>query len=706
VRSSFETLMERVADGVGAATGVDELRRVVARAEVHAADDERVSLDDVERALSDLGLRARLQEGTVSELLASVGPEHPVIAFDLEGEWVVVVTRRGRSVMVETSDVAEPRSVSRDELAKRLAGDQRMAVRWLAVTPPSLLGRSTRGATIPDGEHPMSPWRRLRRLVIRERQDVVVAIIYAAGAGLFTLATPIAVQALVNTVAFGTLLQPVLVLTILLLAGLAFAGVLRALQAWVVEMLQRRVFLQLVDDLSHRLPRVPAAAFDRAHGPELVNRFFDIFTIQKAASSLLINGLEVVLTASVGMLVLAFYHPLLLAFDVVLLAIIAGILFGLGRGATHTAVAESKAKYEVASWLEEIARHPAAFKLAGGPGLARDRSDALAAEYLKRRQDHFRVVFRQLVGALSLHAFASAGILGIGGFLVIDRQLTLGQLVAAELIVTMVVASFAKIGKHLERTYDLLAALDKVGQLVDLPIEAAGSAVCTAESERGARVGVSGLSHGFAAGSPLLDDVSFELEPGDRVALRGRSGTGLSTLVDLLLGLRRADAGRVIIDGIHLDDLDREDLRSRVALVRGDEVVAGTIFDNIAFGRRDVDVTRARQALERVGLAEDVARLEGGIHTRLMPGGAPLSRGQALRLVLARAVVDDPSLLIVDGALDGLAPETREKAFDTLLAEDAPWTLLVVTNNDEVTSRMRRVLVVNDGKLVEREKVG
>ncbi len=449
---------------------------------------------------------------------------------------------------------------------------------------------------------------------------------------------------------------------------------------------------------------MPVGGFGAHHGPELVNRFFDIFTIQKAASSLLINGLEVALTATVGMLVLAFYHPLLLAFDVILIMLILGILFGLGRGATTTAVAESKAKYEVASWLEEIARHPAAFKLAGGPALARDRADSLAAEYLGRRHRHFRVVFRQLVGALSLHAFASAGILGIGGFLVIDRQLTLGQLVAAELIVTMVVASFAKIGKHLERGYDLLAALDKVGLLVDLPVETEGTAFCEVESDEGARVEARGLSHAFTGGAKLLDDADLELAPGDRVALRGKSGAGLSTLADILLGLRDVDAGVVAIDGVHLEDLDREDLRARAALVRGDEVVAGTIFDNVAFGRRDVTVTEARAALGAVGLAADVARFDDGIHTRLMPGGAPLSRSQALRLVLARAIVGKPALLVVDGALDGLDPSTREAAFATLLEPDAPWTLLVITNNDAVAGRMDRVVTVDAGRLVESDE--
>ncbi len=671
-RDWLQTLLERVADRAGATPTLEAIRRAVTRAERWM---EAHPLTTVERAVTDLGLRARMFEGTVADLRASVGPEHPAVAVDDSGGWILVVGRQGFGTEVETWASAEPRVLSRDGLHALLPEDAAGTIRWLAIDPPSLLPANDG----PTSSHPTSPWLRLQRLVTRERQDIVVVLLYAVGAGLLTLATPIAVQALVNTVAFGTLLQPVLVLSVLLLAGLAFAGVLRALQAWVVEILQRRIFVSLVDDLSHRLPRVSLSAFSRAHGPELLNRFFDVFTIQKAASSLLIGGLEVVLTAAVGMLVLAFYHPLLLAFDVILILLVCVILFGLGRGATHTAVAESKAKYAVAGWLEEVARHPATFKLAGGPALARDRADVLAADYIQSRERHFRVVFRQLVGALSLHAFASAGILGIGGFLVIDRQLTLGQLVAAELIVTMVVASFAKVGKHLETVYDLLAALEKIGRLVDLPMESGGSAPCVANDPRGARVETRELA----------------LAPGDRALLVDRDA-GQSPIVDAILGLHRDGDRRVNIDGVDLDDLDAEGLRARAALVRGADVVAGTVFDNVAFGRRGVDVTRARAALDRVGLGEEVSRLEDGIHTRLMPGGAPLSPSHALRLVVARAVAGDPALLVIDGALDGLDAETCEELLGVLLAEDATWTLLVVTHSETLAQQIDRVRVMKD----------
>lgn len=656
------------------------------------------------RAAEDLGLHYAMLEGTVAQAAEAVGPEHPVITVSPEGEWLLITDRIGRRLEVERGRKLEAQSMSRGDFASIVDPQHAGSIVWVAIDPPGRLGsgESIGGEGSDDPPAP-SPWARLRGLMRQERHDILVTLIYAIGVGVLTLATPIAVQALVNTVAFGTLLQPLAVLTALLLIGLGFAAVLRALQAWVVEVLQRRLFLRLVNDLSFRLPRVELSAFDRAHGPELVNRFFDLFTIQKAASSLLIGGLETVLAATVGMVVLAFYHPLLLAFDVLLLMIVIAILFGLGRGATKSAVKESKAKYEVASWLEEVARHPAAFKLAGGPALARERADQLAAGYLSKRKKHFRVVFRQLVGALTLQAFASAGILGIGGWLVIERQLTLGQLVAAELIVTMVVASFAKVGKHLETTYDMLAALDKVGVLIDLPLEPNRPVAKLHCQPGGAAVRARGLSFGFEGRDRLFEDLDLDLAPGDRMVVSGRSGSGRSALVDVMLGLRKPDEGRVEIDGYDLSDLDRRELRERTALVRGSEIVVGTLEENVAFGRRTVDLQKVRDALRAVDLLDEVARLPDGLRTRIMPDGSPLSRGQAARLVLARAIAGEPSLLVIDGALDALDPDTRAKALDVVFAPDAPWTLMVITDDPAVKSRCARSLTLTDARVYTEE---
>lgn len=703
--SSWEPLLRRIDEAVHLEADPDVIRAIAERAAHPGTGDvaERAVL-----ACTELGLHTLVLTANVAEVSSSVGPDHPVIGWDSDGQWLLITDRRGRSVELRRPGRSQPIWVSRGELEAILGPDT--AGVWVAVDPPGLLQPpgSPHGPSSSTGEGSPptpSPWRRLRLLIRQERHDVLVVLIYAIGVGVLTLASPIAVQAVVNTVAFGTVLQPLAVLTALLLIGLSFAGILRALQAWVVEVLQRRLFLRLVNDLSLRLPRVELAAFDRAHGPELVNRFFDIFTIQKAAASLLIDGLQIILTAAVGLLVLAFYHPLLLAFDVLLLTLVLIIVFGLGRGAAKTAVKESKSKYLVASWLEEVARHPAAFKLAGGPSLARRRADELAGGYLQNRRKHFVIVYRQLVGALALQAFASAGTLGIGGWLVIERQLTLGQLVAAELIVTMVVASFSKIGKHLETTYDLLAALDKVGQLTDLPLEPVRpTSHMPASSPRGARLEAKGLVFGFS-GAPLFSDADLRIAAGERVVLTGRSGAGRSALVDVLLGLREPDGGLIEIDGFDLAAIDRHELRARTALVRGGELVVGSIADNVAFGRSEIDAHEVREALRAVGLMDEVSGLPDGLDTRLMPDGSPLSRGQAARLVLARAVAGRPALLVIDGALDALDPFTRAKVLDTVFAPDAPWTLLVITDDPGVQARCARTLAIVDGRLGEPESL-
>lgn len=678
--------------------------RIGAAARV-ALDTEGSWNDRASAACAHLGVRTRLFKGTVAQAVRAVGPEHPVVgAIPSRQGWVLMSDKRGRSVQTVTLADPTERWLRVGQIAMMVDPESLGPVEWVVVEPLGLLVDTRPGASKdpdPHHHHP-SPLALLRILMRQERHDLGVVLVYAVGVGLLGLATPIAVQALVGTVAFNTLVQPLVVLALLLLLGLSFGAILRALQAWVVELLQQRIFVRMVSELSHRLPRVRRSVYDEEHGPELVNRFFDIFTIQKAASSLLLGGLEVVLTAAVGMLVLAFYHPLLLALDILLMLAIAVILLVFGRGGTKTAIRESYAKYAMASWLEEVATHRLAFGLPGGTRLARTRADQLAVDYLAARRAHFRVVFRQLIGALALQAVASGAVLGLGGWLVIERQLTLGQLVAAELIVTAVVASFAKLGKHLESSYDLLAAIDKVNHLVNLPLE-----VCGPETRppggaaRRARVVAQDLAFTYGEGEAAVDGVSLSLEAGERIAVGGGSGSGRSTLVELLAGIRQPTGGRVEHDGVDVQDLHRDVLRKQVAIVRRGEWVSGTIAENVSFGRPEIDATDVREALAAVGLLDEVAALPDGLRTVIRRNGAPLSQGQAIRLSIARAIAGAPAFLVIDGALDVLDRDTRLEVADALFKNGAPWTLAIVTADPEVRARCDRSITLVDGTIQE-----
>ncbi|MEJ2541097.1 MAG: ABC transporter ATP-binding protein [Gemmatimonadota bacterium] len=540
-----------------------------------------------------------------------------------------------------------------------------------------------------------SPLRRFYQLLLPERQDLFTVVLFAIFAGVLYLATPLAVDVLVNNLAFGSregvYVQALVILSLGLFGFLCLLGLVRAAQYYVTELIQRRLFVRLTADLVYRLPRVEMGALDQKLGPDLVNRFFDMVTVQKAASLLLLDGLNLVLGAFIGLLILGFYHPFLLLFDLLLVGALALILFGLGIGAVRTSVDESYAKHEVAAWLEQVAMFPYIFRSDGASSLAARRANELASHYLDMRRGHYKIVFRQIVGLLALQALASAGLLGVGGFLVLEGELTLGQLVAAEIIVSAIVGNLASLGKYAESFYDALAAVDKIGYVVDLPVERElGELPQDTLDPRGADVQVSELYFGYDPARPVLQDVNLVLEPGERVAMVGSAGYGASTLLDILYGVRAPQRGAVRIDGVDVRAWDLSRLRGEVALVRGADLVEATVLENVSFGRTEVDRADVEFALSKVGLLDDVDRLSQGLDTPLMVGGRPLSASQRSRLILARAIAGQPRLLLLDEVLENMEPQLLEELSEAVFSRDNPWTLLVASHDPHVLRRCDR----------------
>ncbi len=603
-------------------------------------------MGELEVAVRSLGVHTERFSAPMEVALKAVEGDRILLTLDAQQKPVLLTGVLGGRIRVEYDD-GGAQWLEADRLMERLGIFAGWEHEWLAPEPEVV-------ATKKDA----SPWRKALDLIRSDSRDVGVIAIYAAGVGVLSLALPIAVQVLVNTVAFGTVLQPIVVLSLLLGGGLIFAATLRALQMWVVEIVQRRVFVRLVSALSDRLPRVHVKAFERAHGPELVNRFFDVFTAQKAVASLLLGGIESALTVLVGLVVLAFYHPVLLGLGVLILLSVSLVVFVLGRGAAKSAIIESKQKFAVAGWLEEMTRHLFSLKVAGSESFARARLDTLASDWLDARQHHFRIVFRQILATLGLQVLTSVALLGVGGWLVIERELTIGQLVAAELIVTAVVAALNKLGGKLESAYDLVAAADKLGVLLSLPTERSGGQPLRCVG--GARVVMENVS----TEDGLVSNLDLDLGAEDRLMVRGNPERR-QALTELLFGMREPKAGVVFIDGHDTRDVELTTLRSRVAVVRDPENLPGSIADNLRAAAPKLTSSELWELLEQVGLRDVVQRLPNGLRTEILPSGSPLSRDAALRLTLARALATRPALLVLDGVLDHvqLDPEQREKMF-------------------------------------------
>ena len=336
-----------------------------------------------------------------------------------------------------------------------------------------------------------------------------------------------------------------------------------------------------------------------------------------------------------------------------------------------------------------------------GANLAMQKTNLYVTEYLTYRAKHFRIVMRQIVGSFLLQAVASAVLLGVGGWLVIDRQLTLGQLVAAELVVALVVSGFTKLGKHLETFYDLMAATDKLGYIEDLPVERT-SGEALPRGPQGAAIELRGVAVTAGIRGKLLENVNVRLEPGARAAIVGGTGSGKSMMLDLLYGLKAPREGVVEIDGRDLRDIRLGDLRSQIALVRHPEIFEGTVLENLRLGDENLDTLDARAALEQVGLLNSVSQLPNGINTQLTTGGLPLSPGQRVQLELARALVHRPRLLILDESVDLLddLPE-REPLLDFLFDPKRPWTLIMVSHSQDVLDRCQTVYQLRNRTVVE-----
>ena len=685
--------MEKNGDGLGNSALYREevVRRVVRRiAHVLQLDDfgDRLDLSQSQQTDSweiNIFRNGCRQLGVYTKQLESLSPTqaldivregHVVVIPRTDGSYTILERHVGRNVEITLVDGTQRHlTIPQSEVADLLA-DSNSGV-YMAQRELACASLATHGD---DPHSHLPPLRRFIGLLRLESNDIWTVVLFALVSGVMALATPLAVESLVNVVSWGTYVQPLAVLALILLACLGLAGVLKILQTVVVEIIQRRQFVRIVGDLAHRFPRAKRSFLAKYYPRELANRVFDIMTIQKATAVLLLDGVSLVLTTFLGLLLLAFYHPFLLGFNIVLLMAMISIIWLLGRGGIRTSIDESIAKYEIVHWLQDVISFPGAFKINGGEDLAIEKANNLAAEYLSARESQFRVVIRQVTFAIGLQVAASTALLGLGGWLVIGGQLTLGQLVASELVVTVVVGAFAKAGKTLEKFYDLMAGIDKVGHLLDIPVDGRRGEMLSDTQPASLEWTDLQLSNG----SNQCQVAAGSLEPGKTLALTGNNVNGKSMFVDAVAGMADPPGGVVTIaemDAVKAASAGRGRL---VAVANRIEVFHGSVEENVELGRGGIGHDRVREVLKAVGLWNDIHRLPDGVETVLATDGYPLSHHQCARLMLARALAARPRLLAIDGLLDVIPSNELASVWSSIKKSGAPSTIVVATSDQVV----------------------
>lgn len=539
--------------------------------------------------------------------------------------------------------------------------------------------------------HKIQPRQRLIDLLSLERKDILLIIILMGGVGFINLAIPISVQALINTVTMGSLMKPLLIISFMLFIFLLLAGLFYVLEIFIVELIQRRIFCRIATDASNKTQGAKYDTADAEDLQELVNRFFEVTSVQKSVATLLTIGVATILQGMVGSIILVFYSIYFAVVVALVMLIILVIVYVIGRKAPLTAIAESHAKFELAAWLETIARNLNTFKFSSGVSLAQERTSQLASEYLEKRSAHFRILIKQYLGGVLIYALGGTAMLALGGTLVIKGQINLGQFVAAELIIFAVLASFLRFIGQLEYYYDLLASLDKVGYIQDLPQEKAPSREIAVQ--RPIKLSAVNLGYHYLRHTASQSGISFTLQPGSSLAVLGVAGSGKSSLAALLTGLKQPEQGHVEFNDIVIDQFRLNELRKHIGCVGKPEIIEGNVVENVLIGRDDIPLGTVTQLLSKLGLMPSINQFRDGLDTRLSVNGAPLSTTQVNLLMLARGIVGQPGLLIVDGVLDSLDDADLDRVLPLLL--DLPdCSVVIMTRHALIAQRCQQTLAL------------
>lgn len=484
--------------------------------------------------------------------------------------------------------------------------------------------------------------------------------------------------------------------------GIAVSGLITIFQLRITENLQQKIFARAAFEFVFRVPRIKLEELYRFHAPELMNRFFDVVTVQKGLPKILIDFSSAGLYVIFGLILLSFYHPFFILFSLLLIALVYIIFRITVKKGLRTSLEESKHKYLLAHWLEEAARTNMTFKMAGNTDFPIQNSDRHVMSYLQARESHFKVLVQQYSLMIFFKVIVALGLLAIGGVLVMEQLMNIGQFVAAEIIIITVINSVEKLILSLETIYDVLTSLEKIGQVTDLELEAIEGINLEEECKnKGLEVEVNQVTFSYPDSMvPVLKNINFKADSGQHIVITGKNGSGKNTFMHLLAGLYKVNQGTISYNGIPRDNFNLDSLRSEIGGCLIDEdLFEGTLLENITIGRERATFENVKWAMQGVGLGEFVKTLPQGYETILEPLGKKLPRSIVQRLLIARSIADKPRLLLLEYAFEHLDIADRKKIIDFLLDQKNGWTVIAVSNDEYLAKKSDNIGIMQGGEL-------
>ncbi len=549
----------------------------------------------------------------------------------------------------------------------------------------------------------MPPLKRLFRLIKADQKDITRIFLFAALSGLINLSLPLGIQAIITYLSGGIISTSWVLLVIFVILGVILAGVMQVMQLSISETIEQRIFQRSAFEFAVRIPRIRLEQVASKYAPELINRFFDTLSLQKGLSKILLDTGAALLQIIFGLMLLSFYHPFFILFGFLLILVLYIVLRITGPKGLKTSIEESTYKYKVAYWLEELARTMNTFKLAGETRLPEQRTDYLLESYLNARKNHFKILVTQYLNIVGFKALVAGGLLIIGSLLVLDSQINLGQFVAAEIVIILILNSVEKLIRTMEPIYDVLTALEKIASITDLELERENGELFYDPEAKHKPLSISISDLGYTnsqTGQKIIKNINLKIAAGERVLVHGYSGSGKSTFLELLAGLYQTYEGTLSYNDIPASSLNLRSLRSQIGDSLGEEdIFEGTIEDNIMLGKQWLSKDQLKWASEKIGLLDYIKKLPQGYQTQLSPKGSGIPEHIVRKIMIARSIIEQPPLVIWQESMIVLPKNDKNCIIDCMMDKVHPWTLIVNSASKKIAERCDRILILNEGTI-------